>query len=197
MRGRASWLMFIVAIVFGLVLAYPYIGLDAGGGRLEIPGGVHYAVLVAHVCTAAVALVVGPAQFIAAVRARRRLHRTLGRVYLLAGVLPAAVTAVPVALWSRRPLTQVSLTVAAVLWLVTGGLAYRAARRRDFAAHREWMMRNYALTFAAATLRIELPLLIMGGLTFHAAYTTVAWLSWVPNWLAVEAWLRKRKAVAR
>lgn len=60
-----------------------------------------------------------------------------------------------------------------------------------------WMLRNYALTFAAATLRIELPLLIMSGVAFPAAYTLVAWISWVPNWLAVEAWLRKGKAVAR
>jgi len=28
------------------------------------------------------------------------------------------------------------------------------------------------------------------------AYTMVAWLSWVPNWLAVEAWLRARQTVA-
>ena len=38
---------------------------------------------------------------------------------------------------------------------------------------------------------------IIGGLAFPAAYTMVAWSSWVPNWLAVEWWLRKRKAVAR
>ena len=47
----------------------------------------------------------------------------------------------------RKLLTQASLTTAAVLWLITGALAYRAARRRDFARHRAWMTRNYALTF--------------------------------------------------
>lgn len=161
MRRRATWLMFIVAVIFGLVLSYPYTSLDAADSRLEVRGGTSYAVLVVHIFTAAVALVTGPAQFIAAVRTRRGLHRTLGRVYLLAGVLPAAVTAVPLALWSGRPLTQVSLTTAAVLWLVTGALAYRAARRRDFAAHRGWMMRNYALTFLAVTSRVLVPLLLV------------------------------------
>jgi uncharacterized membrane protein YozB (DUF420 family) len=161
MRGRATWLMFIVAIGFGLVLSYPYTSLDADDSRLGVAGGPYFAVLLVHIFTAAVALVAGPLQFVAAVRAHRRTHRTLGRIYLLAGVLPAALTAIPVALWSGRPLTQFGLTTAAVLWLVTGVLAYRAARRRDFAEHRDWMTRNYALTFLAVTSRILVPLLLL------------------------------------
>ena len=54
------------------------------------------------------------------------------------------------------------------------------------------MIRNYALTFAAATLRIELVALLMSGVSFTVAYTTVAWSSWVPNLLVVETWLRWR-----
>src|SRR5689334_13358112 len=37
-------------------------------------------------------------------------------------------------------------------------MAYPAARRRDFAAHRAWMMRNSALTFLAVTARVLPPL---------------------------------------
>ncbi|WP_210747036.1 DUF2306 domain-containing protein [Nocardia speluncae] len=44
-----------------------------------------------------------------------------------------------------------------MLWLVTGYLACRSARRRDFERHRKWMMRNYALTFLAVTSRILCP----------------------------------------
>ena len=78
------------------------------------------------------ALVLGPLQFVPAIRARRRVHRTIGRTYLLGGVLPSALAAVPVALLSGRLVTQIGLTIPAVLWLVTGALAYRAARRRDY-----------------------------------------------------------------
>ncbi|GAA3247795.1 DUF2306 domain-containing protein [Dactylosporangium siamense] len=163
MRRRAAWVLLFVAIIFGLVLSFPYL---TGGSRLDVPGGPHYWVLVAHVLTATVALIVGPAQFIARIRARRRVHRTLGRIYLLGGVLPAGVTAIPVALWSGHLLTQVSLTTAAALWLVTGALAYRAARRRDFAAHRRWMLRNYALTFLAVTSRVLVPLLLLSRIPF-------------------------------
>ena len=78
------------------------------------------------------------------------------------------MTAIPVALWSGRLITQIGLTTAAVLWLITGGLAYRAARRHDFTAHRDWMTRNYALTFLAVTSRVLVPLLLLVQVPFRA-----------------------------
>ncbi|WP_327000245.1 DUF2306 domain-containing protein [Dactylosporangium sp. NBC_01737] len=204
MRGRATWLMFIVAIVFGLVLSHPYTSFDADDSRLGVHGGTYYAVLVVHIFTAAVALTAGPLQFIAAVRARRRVHRALGRTYLLAGVLPSAVTAIPVALWSGRPLTQIGLTTAAVLWLLTGGLAYRAARRRDFVAHQQWMTRNYALTFLAVTSRILVPLLLLAWIPFggpdagsigEQAPTMIPvgqTVGWIVNLAVAEVLIRRR-----
>ncbi|GLY34844.1 hypothetical protein Amsp01_008680 [Amycolatopsis sp. NBRC 101858] len=59
--------------------------------RIEVRDGV----LVAHIFT--VALVLGPLQFLPKVRARRRLHRALGRVHLFTGVLLSALAAIPVA----------------------------------------------------------------------------------------------------
>ncbi|WP_433120290.1 DUF2306 domain-containing protein [Micromonospora sp. CA-246542] len=153
--------MFVVAVIFTLVLTYPYLSLDMADSRTQVRDGTHYVVLVVHIFTAAVALVLGPLQFIPKIRARRRVHRTIGRSYLLAGVLPSALATVPVALWSGRLLTQAGLITAAVLWLTTGGLAYRAARRGDVTSHRAWMMRNYALTFLAVTSRILVPLLLL------------------------------------
>ncbi|MEV4145206.1 DUF2306 domain-containing protein [Amycolatopsis sp. NPDC049691] len=199
---RKTWLVFAVAIGFGAVLGYPYLGLDIADSRLGVRDGVQYSVLVAHIFTATVALVLGPLQFVPKVRARKRLHRTLGRVYLLAGVVPSAVAAIPVAVWSGRPLTQVSLTLAAVLWLVTGGLAYRAARRRDFAAHRAWMLRNYALTFLAVTSRVLVPVLLLaqapfGGVGPAGATTLIPvgqTLGWVVNLVVAEVLIRQRPA---
>lgn len=196
---RKAWLMFAVAIGFGAVLAYPYLGLDVAESRLDVRDNLQYSVLVAHIFTAAVALVLGPLQFVPQVRAHRRVHRTIGRVYLLAGVLPSALSAIPVALWSGRLVTQLGLTTAAVLWLVTGGLAYRAARLRDFAAHRAWMMRNYALTFLAVTSRVLVPVLLLaqvpfGGVDPGSAPTLIPigqTLGWVVNLVVVEVLLRR------
>ncbi|WP_433073463.1 DUF2306 domain-containing protein [Dactylosporangium sp. CA-052675] len=208
-RRRTLLGLLVVAAGFAVVLAWPYLSLDPADSRLDVRAGPRYAVLVVHVFTAAVALVAGPLQFMAAVRARRRLHRAIGRVYLLAGVLPSAVTAVAVAIWSGRPVTQAGLSTAAVLWLVTGALAYRAARRRDFAAHRAWMLRNYALTFLAVTSRLLVPLLLLAQIPFGGAgageigerapsmIPIGQTLGWVVNLLAVELLVVRRPRRAR
>jgi hypothetical protein len=120
-------------------------------------------------------------------------------------VLPSAVATIPVALWSGRLMTQIGLTTAAVLWLITGGLAYRAARRRDFTAHRDWMTRNYALTFLAVTARILVPLLLLVQLPFRGAdpgsmgelATSMIpigqTMGWVVNLVVVESVIRRRR----
>ena len=54
------------------------------------------------------------------------------------------------------------------------------------------MLRSYGLIFAAVTLRIWLPLLIIAHEgQFLPAYRWVAWVSWVPNLLFVE-WVIRR-----
>ncbi|MBD3144267.1 DUF2306 domain-containing protein [Microbispora bryophytorum] len=205
MRRRTAWVIFIVAVIATTVLVYPYLGLDIDDSRLDVRDSLHYYVLVGHIGTAAVALVLGSLQFMPSVRARRRVHRALGRVYLLAGVLPSAVATIPVALWSGRLMTQIGLTTAAVLWLISGGLAYRAARRRDFDSHRNWMMRNYALTFLAVTARVIVPLLLLVQIPFRGAdpgsmgelATSMIpigqTLGWVVNLVVVETIIRRRQ----
>jgi len=209
MRRATAWLLLVVAMVFGVVLSYPYLGLDIENSRLEMHGSLHYAVLAAHIFTAVVALVIGPVQFMPKVRAHRRIHRILGRTYLFAGVLPSAVAAIPVAAWSGRLVTQIGLTTAAVLWLVTGGLAYRAARRRDVRAHRAWMMRNYALTFLAVTSRILVPVLLLAQIAVGGAgagsigdrapamIPIGQTLGWIINLFLAEILVRRVRAPAR
>ncbi|MFD9942600.1 DUF2306 domain-containing protein [Nonomuraea sp. NPDC059023] len=198
-RARKIWLMLVVAAVVGAVLVSPYLGLDVNGSRLEVTSGTHYHLLVAHIFTALIALVLGPLQFVPAIRARGRVHRMIGRCYLLAGVLPSALTAIPVALLSGRLITQVGLVVPAVLWLVTGGLAVRAARDRDFARHRNWMTRNYALTFLAVTSRVLVPLILLAHLPFGGAADVQSMipigqaLGWIVNLVVAEILIRRSR----
>lgn len=168
-RNPAAWLLLVLALGFGIAITYPYWSLDVEESRLSVSGELHFSVLVVHIFTAAVALVLGPLQFMPRLRVHRRLHRVIGRGYLLVGVLPAAVTAIPVALWSGRIITQIGLTTAAILWLLTGVLAYRAAVRRDFASHRAWMIRNYALALLAVTARILTPVLLLAQIPLGGA----------------------------
>lgn len=54
------------------------------------------------------------------------------------------------------------------------------------------MIRSYALTLAAVTLRIYLPLSQLAGVPFGDAYQVISWLCWVPN-LVVAEWVVLRR----
>ncbi len=65
--------------------------------------------------------------------------------------------------------------------------------RRDFVAHERWMIRSFALTFAAVILRIYLP--FAGDLV--TGYTAIAWLCWIPNLVVAKIWIRLRERPCR
>ena len=136
-----------------------------------------------HMLGGGLALLVGGLQFSSRLRAARpNLHRWLGRLYLL-GILIGGVSAIAAAPGATGGVVAAcGFGLLGILWLYSGAQAYRAIRAGDIATHRAWMMRNFAMTFAAVTLRIYLGLMTGPmGLTFEEAYPAVAWISWVPN----------------
>ncbi|MGH3431373.1 MAG: DUF2306 domain-containing protein [Thermocrispum sp.] len=77
-----------------------------------------------------------------------------GRTYVAVS-LPAAVAAAAVAVLSMQgPNQQVGTVLAAVLWFGTTLAGCRAASRKDFKRHREWMVRSFALVFAIVVNRL-------------------------------------------
>jgi hypothetical protein len=55
------------------------------------------------------------------------------------------------------------------------------------------MIRSFALTFAAVTLRLYLIPPAIAGVDFVTAYQWIAWLCWVPNLAIAEAWIASRR----
>lgn len=147
-----------------------------------------------HVFAASIALALGPFQFRERLRLRfPRLHRLSGRVYLGAGVGLGGLAGLYMSAFAYGGLVAKSgFAMLALAWLYTGWRAYRAIRIGNVTEHRRWITRNFALTLAAVTLRILLPLSGLSGIPFALAYPFIAWLSWVPNLLVAEwAFVRK------
>lgn len=147
-----------------------------------------------HVGLGAVALALGPFQL--SVKRRQRnlsLHRQLGKVYVVS-ILLASVGAFYAAFFSDTGwIAGLGFAMLAVVWFYTTLRAYQTIRRKQVNQHRAWMYRSYAVTLAAVTLRIILPVeLALMNLPFSIAYPIVAWLCWVPNLIVVEWWLTRR-----
>lgn len=153
-----------------------------------------------HASGGLVALALGPLQFIGLVRRFAPVvHRTVGYIYILAvaaGVVGAAVLA-------QTPggggANQFAFGMLAIVWAFSTAMALVQARLRRWRDHRTWMVRSFALTFAAVTLRLGMPLLGAVGFAPAEWYAIVAWASWTINLIVAEwfvlPWLTRRDPV--
>jgi uncharacterized membrane protein len=155
----------------------------------------HKALLLGHIGCGIAAMTLGLLQFHRGLRASRpRLHRIAGRAYL-AAVICGSACGLPLSFFipdavapSMRPslyLLASAFTTMSLIWPVPTIVAVVRARQRRFDAHRAWMMRSYALTFAAVTTRLVAPICV---LVFRdpIVSATAALYSWPLNLLVAE-----------
>jgi Predicted membrane protein (DUF2306) len=196
-RKRTGWplaLVFAAAIAIGLV-SYRYLLPGAPGGAPPILANsfTRYGFLTVHAGFAATALILGPFQFVRSLRqARPWLHRWVGRTYAVCSLVAGAAGLV-LAFGARTGLVSTAgFGCLGALWIAATTLAWRAALGRRFAEHRRWMIRSYAMTFAAVTLRIYLPFAFVSPWGYDNAYRAISFLAWVPNVIVAELYLRRR-----
>jgi len=202
---RFGWLILTAfsLFLFSITTLYFYYYYDAGFNFLAKKQDVVFnpiwrTAFYIHITGGMLALLVGPFQFIKKFRNRNlRLHRTLGKIYLGAILFLAGPSGLFMAFYAEGGgIAVVGFAIMALLWLVTTYMAYEAVRKKNIDAHKAWMVRSFALTFAAVTLRLYVP--IASGY-FHVAPFYVeassAWVSWLPNLIVAELLLliiRKR-----
>ena len=194
---KLQWLVAALSVgVAGYALiAYSVVPLgNLVHPQMKLTFEAHRVAIFVHIFCSVLAMALGPWQFFPGLRARRpALHRWSGRIYLLGGVLPGGIAGLYVSGFAfGGTFNQIGFAVLAVLWLTTGYLAYRTIRRGDIAAHRQWMLRNFALTFAAVTLRLYLGVFSASGIPFETFYAWLGWLCWVPNLLFIEWHIRRK-----
>lgn len=150
-----------------------------------------------HVIGGGVALITGAFQFFPKLRRKRiSWHRFLGRIYVIACAW-GGISGLGIAFYATGgTIAKIGFSSLAILWLYTTAMAYITIKQRAIEAHREWMLRSYALTFAAVTLRLQLPLYMSAlDLDFLTSYRIVSWSCWVPNLLLIEWFIRRQPKV--
>ena len=161
----------------------------------------HQTSLLLHVTGGMLAIILGPFQFVSRLRARYlTLHKITGRVYAAACVTSAcAGLNMATRAFGGFP-SSAGFGMLAILWLITIAFAVARARQGDLTAHRQWVIRSFALTLAAFSLRF---ILGMHGVLeatdvistpYVSAYQATAWLCWVPNLLIAEWYVNATRA---
>jgi uncharacterized membrane protein len=195
---RLSWgIMTILALfLFGITFHYFSFRSDVNF-LLEKQDVVHHPIwrtaFYLHIAGGMLSLAIGPFQFLRGFRNRfLKAHRALGKTYAAAILFVGAPTGLYMAFYAEGGLpSSIGFSCMSLAWLFVTWRAVDSARKRDIAAHRLWMVRSYALTFAAVTLRIYVPLMSeLALLSAQAVIISSAWVSWLFNLAVAEALLR-------
>jgi cytochrome bd-type quinol oxidase subunit 1 len=153
-----------------------------------------------HVATSLFVLLAGFTQFWIHWRQQYpQWHRWFGYLYLMGVLGLAAPSGLILAIyasggWSVR----ICFLLLTGLWIGSTLAAWYTARHRRFGDHHVWMIRSYALTLSALSLRTwKLGLYELAPywdwLTPRHIYQLEAWLGWVVNLLIAE-WLIRHLA---
>lgn len=195
-RARIAWALTALLCVGVVVYASRYVLHPPASPKeaLNNPLGVPW--LAVHVGGGLIALLLGSLQFLPKLRLGGA-HRWIGRTYVLACLVGGAAGLILAPGSWAGPIATAGFGALAVSWLATSLLGWRAARQGRFADHRQWMIRSWALTLAAVTLRIYLPLVMALHLPFPPWYRAISFLCWVPNLVVAEIYLRKTRSVAQ
>ena len=206
---RADWLVPASLVVLALVPAIAGTARLAqlGGGATVTPENARFFAaplpVLLHIPAAIVYSLLGAFQFSPGFRRRhRRWHRAAGRVLLLSAIVVAAS-----GLWMTLsyPWPQGDGVAVYVERLVFGSamllaiaFGIDAIRRRDFAAHGDWMIRAYAIGLGAGTqVLTHLPwFILVDGKPGEGPRAVMMGAGWVINVIVAE-WIIRRPTAPR
>jgi uncharacterized membrane protein len=155
-----------------------------------------------HIIPGALFMILGPLQFVAAIRARwPGLHRWSGRNFVGAGLVIGSSALVMSFQTSIGGITETSATtLVEVIFLFHLAKSFWRIRRREIARHREWMIRAFAIGLAVATIR---PIIAAFFATSQFTHLTPVqffgiafWIGFTLHLVAAEIWINYTRHIS-
>jgi uncharacterized membrane protein len=147
-----------------------------------------------HVFTSLLALLAGFTQFSNHILTRHRnVHRLMGRVYAFNILFINFPAALVMGVFANGGIAgKTAFLTLDILWFCFTLIAVIAIRNGDIRRHREFMIRSFALTLSAISLRTwKMVLTNTTDLDYGTIYIIDAWLGFLPNLLLAE-WIIRR-----
>jgi len=154
----------------------------------------------AHVFSSLLVLLAGFSQFSTRFQKKyKRWHRRLGYVYVLDILMVTGPAGLLMSFYANGGISsKIAFVLLSVLWISFTGIALYKAIKKDFIGHRIFMIRSFALTLSAVTLRIwKVVIAYSTDVPPMDRYRIIAWLGWTLNLLVAEYYIyhyiKKRK----
>lgn len=148
-----------------------------------------------HVCCAIFALLAGFTQFNKYILTKQpRIHRNIGKIYVFTILFLAAPSGFVIGLYANGGFySKIAFVLLSILWFYFTLKGFIKIKNGNIISHKIFMMRSFALTFSAITLRLWKVILVY---LFQPSpmdlYQIIAWLGWIPNLLIVEFYIIKK-----
>ncbi len=197
-----NWAVYLFYSFFFFLLvkiSLQYIPIDFDVAFLRIKQDemqfLHYRIaFFVHVFTAIFTLLAGFTQFSSSLREQYPLlHSRIGWLYIVAILVFAAPSGLVLGYYANGGFwSQVSFGLLGVFWFWFTYQAWQSLRIQDYSKHRNYMIRSFALTFSAITLRLwKYIIVFLVAPRPMTVYRIVAWLGWVLNLLLAEYFIYK------
>ena len=186
-----------------ILITLQYIPIDMNAAFLRIKQTeialTHYQIaFYIHVYSSLLVLIAGITQFSTYIRKKYPLiHRKLGIFYIIFILLLSSPSGLIMAFYANGGVfSKISFSLLAILWFAFTYKAYKYAAQKKWKLHENFMLRSYALTLSAVSLRL-FKWIIAATLALPPmdTYKIVAWAGWVVNLLIIEVYISGRKNI--
>ncbi|MGN7785816.1 DUF2306 domain-containing protein [Niabella sp. 22666] len=146
-----------------------------------------------HIAPGCLFLLSGAWQFIRPMRNRLiHIHRWNGRLYILLGLIIGISGILMGALLRFGGIIETwAATGFGIFFLYALLKAYQHIRRKQYALHREWMIRAYSIGIAVATIRPLTGLFFtFSNIPFNQFFGITFWIAFILHTVVAEIWIR-------
>lgn len=193
------FLLYFTYLIILITLQYVPVDFDVAFLRIkqDVIGKIHYQIaFFTHVYSSIFVLLIGLVQFSNTLRNRfTKVHRLLGKSYLVLITALAAPSGLIIGYYANGGIiAQIGFMLLSLLWYYFTYKAIAAAVQRKFDKHRVFMMRSFALTLSAISLRL-LKWVIVSIWELPPMDTTqiIAWGGWMLNLILLEIYFAFQK----
>jgi hypothetical protein len=142
-----------------------------------------------HVFSSILVLLAGFTQFSNTIfKKYRGFHKKMGYLYVINILMVTGPASLLMGFYANGGVSsRIAFVLLAILWLGFTAIALYKAIKKNFVAHRIFMIRSFALTLSAITLRIwKVIFATTTAIPPMDRYRIIAWLGWGLNLLVAE-----------